>query len=166
MVKRSNFSWFVCVAALAACSTPAEEDDNPGGGSGTTGGGSGTTGGGSGTTGGSGNTGGGGKAGGAGSTSTAGSSGGGTGGMSGGGAGSGPMAGSVSDIMCDPATDDPMGECAANATGVFAIKTVIDVWWQDEKNDPDLVDPGRDNITVYLRGEISDVKCDGTGTIQ
>jgi hypothetical protein len=166
MMKFGTNSWFACIVALAACGAPADdgEENNGGGGAGTTPG-AGTSGGGSGTTGGSGTSGGGGS-----NVSTAGTggsraggTGGGGGGMSGGGAAG--TAGSVSNIMCDPATDAPMGECADNATGIFAIKTVIDVWWQDEKNDPDLVDPGRDTITVYLRGEIKDVKCDGSGGV-
>jgi hypothetical protein len=39
---------------------------------------------------------------------------------------------------------------------VFAVKTVIDVWWQDDAAPP-LVDPGRDRITVYSMNEISGV---------
>lgn len=63
-------------------------------------------------------------------------------------------------------SDDIMtgATCADNANGIFAIKTVIDVWWKDDA-EPPLVDPGRDKITVYLMGEISGVCPDGSGGV-
>jgi hypothetical protein len=46
---------------------------------------------------------------------------------------------------------------------VYALKTEVDVWWRDENNSPTLYDPGRGKITVYFRGELSDVCEDGSG---
>lgn len=161
-MKLRRVTWFGCALALLACGGGDTGDNSTptvitgagmtGGGAGTLGGG--TTGGGAGSviTGGAG-------------TAAAGTSGGsaGTSGGTGGSTTGGTGGGTVTPIMCNPATDAPVGQCADKATGVFAIKTVIDVWWQDEKNNPPLVDPGRGTITVYLRGDLTDVKCDGTG---
>jgi hypothetical protein len=52
--------------------------------------------------------------------------------------------------------------CADNANGVFAIKTVVDVWWQDPDQVAPLIDAGRDKITVYLMGNLSGVCPDGS----
>jgi hypothetical protein len=80
------------------------------------------------------------------------------GGMGGGGAG-GAISGSGGSGGSSPATcssSPPEAACFADANGVFAVKTVIDVWWQDDAVPP-LVDPGRDRITVYSMNEISGV---------
>jgi hypothetical protein len=55
------------------------------------------------------------------------------------------------------------GMCKAKAPGVYALKTEVDVWWRDTNNSMPLFDPGRGKITVYFRGELSDVCEDGTG---
>ena len=71
--------------------------------------------------------------------------------------------GNVPDLTC--ATQDVLdGSCKAMAEGVYAIKTTIDVWWQDDANPP-LVDPGRGNIEVWLKGELTDVCDDGSGGV-
>lgn len=100
---------------------------------------------------------------------------GGVGGGGTGGAGGSPMGGSGGAGSGGTGGDGPMCEttCASDmdlrtgkpcenaASGVFAIKTVIDVWWQDDV-DPPLVDPGRGFITVYLKGTLTDVCSDGS----
>lgn len=100
----------------------------------------------------------GGKGGGTSGTGTGGT----TAGTSGGGgtAGSAPPAG-----MCATA-DVKEGMCKANANGIFAIKTVLDVWWQDEKNNgTPIVDPARGPLTIYLMGDLQDVCPDGSGGV-
>jgi hypothetical protein len=87
------------------------------------------------------------------------------GGASGGGAGGslppGECGGGI-EVMCASDTDIRADStCEDAASGVFAIKTVIDVWWQDDI-DPPLVDPGRGPLTVYLKGTLSDVCSDGS----
>ena len=52
--------------------------------------------------------------------------------------------------------------CKPTAEGIYAVKTTIDVWWEDDA-DPPLVDPGRANIVVHLMGEITGVGDDGMG---
>jgi hypothetical protein len=55
--------------------------------------------------------------------------------------------------------------CAEEAEGWFAIKTVIDVWWQGTP----VRDPGRGDIEVYLLGRLEEVCSDGSngkGTIK
>jgi hypothetical protein len=65
-------------------------------------------------------------------------------------------------IMCTTANDIRSGKSCENAaSGVFAIKSVIDVWWQDDAPLP-IVDPGRGKITVYLKGTMTDVCADGS----
>ena len=104
------------------------------------------------------------------SGSTAGASGMGSGGRAGmstsGSGGTMPTAGSGGTPPGgDCATDEVKeGMCKENRTGVFAIKTVIDVWWQDDITPP-LIDSGRGPITVYLRGELTGVCEDGSGGI-
>jgi len=157
-----------CAAALAGCGG----DDGGGGGTGGPAAGAGAT---SGMSGGAG----------AGTAATSGGGGmtstvtGGTGavsGMTGGaGAGSGGVSGAPGgsggtvapgecafDVMCTSENDIRTGAACENAaSGVFAIKTVIDVWWQDDV-DPPLVDPGRGYITVYLKGTLTEVCSDGS----
>jgi hypothetical protein len=55
--------------------------------------------------------------------------------------------------------------CKANGPGVFAMKVDIDVWWMDENNDQPLYDPGRGVISVFLKGELTDVCEDGSGGV-
>jgi hypothetical protein len=65
-------------------------------------------------------------------------------------------------IMCSSENDIRTGKACENAaSGVFAIKSVIDVWWQDDAPLP-IVDPGRGKITVYLKGTLTDVCADGS----
>jgi hypothetical protein len=99
--------------------------------------------------------------GGAGGTTTAGTS---AGGMSGGGSGMGGSAGSTPPTMtdCSSRGGDPTGTCKDSASGTFAIKTVVDVWWAQDTPTP-IVDPGRGTITVYLMGKLSGVCQDGKG---
>lgn len=88
------------------------------------------------------------------------------GGMSGGGAGSTSMAGTTggggtgANLMC-MTQEVKEGMCKDNSTGVFAIKVVADVWWQDDQM-PAIVDAGRAPLTVYLKGELKDVCPDGS----
>jgi hypothetical protein len=146
-----------------ACKSGGDDDDGngtPTGGTGTPMGGSGTPMGGSGTPmGGSGT-----PNGGAGGTMSGGGKGGSTAGMSGGMSGGGKGGTDVppAPTDCSSKGGDPAGMCASSASGVFAIKTVVDVWWQDDAQPP-LVDPGRDKITVYLMGKLSGVCADGKG---
>jgi len=79
---------------------------------------------------------------------------GGTGGISGtggGGTGGAPMCGS-GDIRTGM-------ECSDKAEGWFAIKTVLDVWWQGVPTR----DPGRGPIEIFLLGKLENVCSDGTG---
>jgi hypothetical protein len=149
-----------------ACGGGGDDDDTPsGGGGGTTPAPGGVSGGGQ--SGASGMTAG--QSGGSGMTAgmSGGPSGMGGAGMSGMGgttAGSSGSAGSEPPLptSCDTRGGEPMGMCAPSASGVFAIKTVVDVWWQDDAVPP-LVDPGRDVITVYLMGRLDGVCADGKG---
>jgi hypothetical protein len=159
---------FACASALAGCGG----DDGGGGGTGGAAG-QGVTGGANPMAGAGAMSGGGGTAG----TPTGGSSG--VGGMTGGTnpmGGSGgvvdPMGGSGGTVvpgecgggpvMCTTENDIRSGKpCENAASGVFAIKSVIDVWWQDDAPLP-IVDPGRGKITVYLKGTLTDVCADGS----
>jgi len=95
-------------------------------------------------------------------TSGNGSSGTGDSGSSGGGSGSGGEE-APPPVECETDEDIMTGmECAEEANGVFAIKTEIDVWWQDDAVPP-LVDPGRGKITIYLKGKLTGVCPDGSG---
>jgi hypothetical protein len=100
------------------------------------------------------------------------SGGGGSGGMvtagdGGGGGGGGSTGGtSGSEAMCTTTCGSTMdlqsdSTCGNVASGEFAIKTVIDVWWEDDVMPP-LVDPGRGFITVYLKGTLTDICSDGS----
>jgi hypothetical protein len=153
---------FACALALAGCSS---DDGGSGGtGAGAMGGAAGATGGAAGTN----------PMAGAGGTNPQGGAGGmnPAGGMSGGASGVGGVVGGMSggtsgvggvEVMCESTNDIQSGAmCADAASGFFAIKSVIDVWWKDDA-DPPLVDPGRGPITVYLMGELKDVCPDGTG---
>lgn len=91
---------------------------------------------------------------------------GGTGAISGGDGGVGgtnpPGTCGGAPIMCTTTDDIRSGKACENAaSGVFAIKSVIDVWWQDDAPLP-IVDPGRGKITVYLKGTLTDVCADGS----
>jgi hypothetical protein len=64
--------------------------------------------------------------------------------------------------MAGPALPD--GECRDKAEGIYALKTVLDVWWHDEKNAASpIVNPGRGTITIYLMGDLGNVCDDGRG---
>src|SRR5687768_17006074 len=153
-----------CAIALAGCSGDDGGGDPPAGGAGGQGGAGGTNpqggAGGMNPAAGVGGMNPAGGMGGGGTGGTGGVGGGGTGGMNpqggdGGGGTGGP-------IMCETPDDIRSGQmCEDAAEGVFAIKTVIDVWWQDDAVPP-LVDPGRGTITIYLKGELSDVCADGS----
>jgi hypothetical protein len=84
----------------------------------------------------------------------------GAGGMSGGTAGTGTSS-TAGFAMCGGAPK--MGECKAKAPGIYAMKTEVDVWYQDEINPQPIFDPGRSKITIYFRGTLSDVCEDGSG---
>ena len=51
------------------------------------------------------------------------------------------------------------GTCKGMTSGVYALKTDIDVWWKDKRNQ---VDSGRGKITVFLRAEVSEPCEDGS----
>jgi hypothetical protein len=159
--------------ALALASACASKTGNKTGGSGTTGGGAatgvssgGATGGGAGATGGTGAT-----AGGSGGSGSGGKVGGGTGATSGSGGGGGTGAtsgsggtGGVPAMSCTGAGPAKTGACRKTAEGIYAIKTLLDVWWQDEKNQgTPIVDPGRAPMTIYLMGDLQNVCDDGSG---
>jgi hypothetical protein len=56
------------------------------------------------------------------------------------------------------------GPCKATATGIYAMRLSLYVWWLDEINTTaPLFDPGRGTLTIYLKGEISDICQDGSG---
>lgn len=83
--------------------------------------------------------------------------------MSGGAAGTAGGSSTGSGASC-PGTGAalPAGACSGMTNGVYAFKVVSDVWFRDEVNDPPLFDPGRGNLTIFLRGEIKGVCDDGT----
>ncbi len=108
-----------------------------------------------------------------GSGSTAGGSGSTVAGTSGGGSGSGSTAGSggaAGGTDAGPGkvcatTDVKTGDCKATAEGVYALKTELDVWWQDTINALPLMDTGRGKLNVYFRGTIKDICADGSGGV-
>jgi hypothetical protein len=93
-------------------------------------------------------------------TATAGT---GTAGMGAAGAAGMPAPGSTPGFaMCGGAAKT--GECKPKAPGIYAMKTEVDVWFQDEINTSQpLFDAGRGKITIYFRGTLSDVCEDGSG---
>jgi hypothetical protein len=90
-------------------------------------------------------------------------------GMTTGGAGTGMTTGGGGTggeppvLSCDDAGADIRtgSMCEDSADGWFAIKTVIDVWWQGTA----VRDPGRGDIEVYLLGKLEGVCQDGTGGV-
>jgi hypothetical protein len=80
-------------------------------------------------------------------------------------AGDGAVDGGEPDAgpMCSAASDDIRtgAACPDVANGVYGIKTVLDVWWQDDV-DPPLVDAGRGRVTVLQKATLSDVCDDGS----
>ena len=147
-----------CALALAACGGGGTDGGNGNGGNG------GGAGNGAGTmttgTGGMGSSSG--MMGGTGGTGTSGMMGGtgGTGGGMMGGTGGTGGGNSTLDCGSDPALD---GTCKDMSRGVYAIKTVLDTYWYDEKNQgTPIVDPGRGNLTIYLMGRIEDICDNGT----
>jgi hypothetical protein len=97
-----------------------------------------------------------------GGTGAGGMSGGGAGGMSGGGAGMAGGGAGAGPVDCSMRGGEPTGSCKDSASGTFAIKTEVDVWWAQDTATP-IVDPGRGKITVYLMGKLSGVCEDGVG---
>lgn len=82
-----------------------------------------------------------------------------------GAAGVSSTAGTGGELMCGDGAPKE-GMCKDKAAGIYAIKVEIDVWWKDNGAGLlglQLVDPGRDKITIYLKGELTDVCPDGTG---
>jgi hypothetical protein len=73
------------------------------------------------------------------------------------------MASGAGFKMCGKPAKD--GMCKAKAPGIYAMKVDIDVYFRDENNNPTLFDPGRGLITVYLKGDLTDVCEDGTGGV-
>jgi len=71
------------------------------------------------------------------------------------GADAGTDTGTV-EYMC-ATTEVKAGACKAAASGVFAVKIELDVWWKT-----DLLNPGRGTIVNYLRAELEDVCEDGS----
>jgi hypothetical protein len=133
---------------LVACGG-ASGTSGTGGVGGIAGGGSGGVGGiaGAGATGGVGGVGGSGGVGGVGGV-------GGSGGVGGGGSG-----GTGGALNCATQNDIRTGAaCQTAAEGWFAIKTVLDVWWEGVPTR----DPGRGNIEIYLLGKLEDVCADGS----
>ena len=95
-----------------------------------------------------------------GTTQPAGGTSGGTAGSNAGAAGESASGGADFAMCGKPAQE---GMCKDKAPGVYALKTEVDVWWRDENNSPTLYDPGRGKITVYFKGELSNVCEDGSG---
>jgi hypothetical protein len=72
------------------------------------------------------------------------------------------VAGDAGFIACGSGDDIRTGSrCAENVGGVFAIKTVLDVWWQDDVH-PGFVDAGRGYVTVFQKATVADACDDGT----
>jgi hypothetical protein len=83
-----------------------------------------------------------------------------------GGAGSTGGAGQTSGGMtCAGAGPAKTGMCKDKATGIYAMKVVMDAWWQDEVQPMGLpiINPGRGKMSIYLMGELTGVCDDGTG---
>jgi hypothetical protein len=65
-------------------------------------------------------------------------------------------------VMCGTDTDLRSGAtCPDVASGVYAIKTVIDVWWYDDA-EPPIIDPGRGFITLIQKATLTGVCEDGS----
>jgi hypothetical protein len=65
------------------------------------------------------------------------------------------------DTMCGSGIDIRSGaECPDVASGVYAIKTVLDVWWRDDI-EPSILDPGRGYITMIQKATLSNACEDG-----
>jgi hypothetical protein len=66
------------------------------------------------------------------------------------------------DVMCGADRDIRSGAtCPDVASGVYAIKTVIDVWWHDDA-EPPIIDPGRGSITLIQKATLTGVCEDGS----
>lgn len=61
----------------------------------------------------------------------------------------------------DAGNDSSVEPDAGNGAGAFAIKTVVDVWWQDDL-DPPRVDPGRGAVTFFHKVRVADACDDNT----
>lgn len=62
----------------------------------------------------------------------------------------------VVEYMC-ATTDVKTGTCKSAASGIFAVKIELDVWWKT-----DLLNPGRGKIVNYLRAKLEDLCEDGS----
>lgn len=91
---------------------------------------------------------------------------GGSAGMSAGAAGSGSGSPNTSNLDCSAAGPAKSGMCMDKATGVFAVRTEVDVWYTDEVQPMNpLLDPGRGKLTIWFRGEIQGVCEDGSNGV-
>lgn len=86
-----------------------------------------------------------------------------TAGMSTGAAGTGSAVSGVTPGYKSCGVTAKEGMCKPDVPGVYAMKVDVDVYWQDENNSPTLYDPGRGKISVFLKGELTDVCEDGSG---
>lgn len=55
---------------------------------------------------------------------------------------------------------EPSGSCADTASGIYALMTEFDVWWEAPG---DYSNPGRGKVRLYLMGELDTVCSDGNG---
>jgi hypothetical protein len=163
-MSRSALCFVGCVLGLAgACGGGGDDDPDTGNPvAGMSSSASGSGGGGPSMSGSGGSNGGSGSGGSAGTTPRAGMGGSGASGM-GGSSASGTGGEPPDPPECATDEDIMTGmECAEEASGIFGIKTEIDVWWQDDVMPP-IVDPGRGKIVIYLRANLTDVCPDGSG---
>lgn len=151
-----------CALAIAGACGGETGDEGGNSNAGTTAhaGGTGQTTGGTGTPGNAGRTGGGSGTSGTGSMMSGGTGSTPMGGMSGGAGTTAPAADGAP--MCQGTGTALTGACRTNANGVYALKTELDVWWPSV-GDPPVMDAGRGKITIWLKGDLSDVCEDGKG---
>lgn len=93
-----------------------------------------------------------------GSTGTAGKSGG-----TAGGTAMGMAGGGATGAMCSAAGPAKTGQCKGMTDGVYAMKLDFDVWFEDAINNPKLLLPGRNTLSIYLKMNITGVCEDGSG---
>ncbi|HKU44700.1 MAG TPA: hypothetical protein VJR89_41355 [Polyangiales bacterium] len=86
-----------------------------------------------------------------------------TAGTGGGTSGTGGTATGNGFKMCGKPAKE--GMCKAKAPGVYGMKVDVDVWYMDENNNPALYDPGRGTISIFLKGDLTDVCEDGSGGV-
>ena len=62
----------------------------------------------------------------------------------------------------DSAAQEGGAACAAQAAGVYAFRTEMEVWWMDESDAVvPLVDPSRATVSLYFKGTLADFRADG-----